>query len=93
MPLDEALQLMDSQTLEATGDSETVLDLGEGFAPAPDLAGRVQIQTEALEVAEANSYQVEVQESADGQTFAPTGLVLQIAETASITASAWLNRV
>jgi hypothetical protein len=78
--LDANLQLMNEQTLTASGDSATVLDMGEGFAPQPDQAARLNLIVSALDLASTNeTYVADVQESdAAGSGFASTGLKLTI---------------
>ncbi len=74
-PLDADLQLMDSQTIAETGDSEGVIDHGAGFAPEPDAVMRLELEVEALDTGDENeTYEVDVQESDDDDTYVSTGL-------------------
>jgi hypothetical protein len=76
---------MDSQTLAESGDSETVIDLGVGYAPVPDQPLKLELEVEELELTDTDeTYQVEVQESDDNETFVSTGLVLAITEVGDI---------
>ncbi len=77
--LDDSLQLMDGQTLTETGDGETVLDLGEGYAPQPDQPTRLELNIDTLDyTTEDETYVVEVKESDDNSTFTSTGLIIGV---------------
>jgi hypothetical protein len=101
-PMDDALRLMESQTIETTvdleaamalgdlatahtltasGDGETALDLGAGFAAQPVT---LHLDATALVTTGGCTYQVEVKESTDGNTYTSTGLVLAVAATGAV---------
>ncbi|MCE5279375.1 MAG: hypothetical protein ABFD92_01995 [Planctomycetaceae bacterium] len=83
--LDALQQLMNAQTLAETGDSESVVDLGVGFAPTPDKAARLDMNVTALDAVTGNeTYTAEVQESDDLQAWTATGLLLTVAAVGQI---------
>jgi hypothetical protein len=82
---DASLVLSDSQEFAATADSETVIDLGAGWAPEPDAAMRLRANVEAVTTGGGETYSLDVQESADGITYTSTGLVLALTAAGLLT--------
>lgn len=79
---DQNLELMAAQTLTETGDSEKVIDLGAGYAPQPYRPLGLELNVTARDYTTENeTYVVDVQESADGQSYVSTGLKLTITAT------------
>lgn len=82
-PLDAALQMMDAQALAATGDSTLNADLGEGFEPKPIAAMGLLVNVTTIDHTTGNeTYQFNVQESADGNTWTDTGLTVTVSPLA-----------
>ena len=83
-PVDEELKLLDAATKAETGNSD-VVDLGEGFAPAPDKPVKLMLHVTALDTASGDeTYTVELYESADGVTYTSTGLRVSVVATGQV---------